>query len=301
MKNIILITLAFLLMCFTACNSSNGAEDTNNNIVSESVEYSFYYVPSVGGTLSTDISSKIPANINNKNFSGGTKKLEADLNKVENKNVDITIGNISHKVNYKDTYEEELFCNDRFNAFSVYDKYRGETCEIEVRRTDSKLTFFFNRDMSKYTVSGNLTEEQAKKIAKEQIVSLYGESILDEYRQDRIIRTESQLTNDYTVLYTKYVHGLPTLDDIEISINMHGELISVNALYLGVFDNSEKELTQVQIDNALKAMNENISNKCTLKAHTLTIDSEGYYYIRANGYIKGENGTEAITLYINVE
>ena len=78
---------------------------------------------------------------------------------------------------------------------------------------------------------------------------MYGEAILEEYRQDNVIRTNNQLKNSYTVLYTKYVYGLRTLDDIEISINMQGEIIGINALYLGVFNNIEKELNKEQIDN----------------------------------------------------
>ena len=302
MKKTIIILIVILLTFFTACNVNDDVKTTEKDVVYETVEYSLYYVPSAGGTAIIDSSPKISSvNVNDKNFSGRRKELNVSSEKIKIKNAEVVIDGKSHNVNYIGSYADEVLLNDKFNILSAYDEYEGETCNFQIRQSDNRLLFFFNRNMEKYLQEGDLTEEQAKEIAKEQLTLLYGSTVLSEYQQTNVIRTDDQLKNSYTVVYTKYVYGLQTEDDISITLNMQGEIIGINASHLGVFNNAENELSKEHIDNAVSALNDNFSKEWTIVGHRLVTDSKGDYYIRANGFLTSENGNEAIVIYVNVK
>ena len=146
--------------------------------------------------------------------------------------------------------------------------------------------------------------EEAKEKAIAVITELYGADTFDEYKyKHTLVSTynSSDKQDGYSVTYQRYVFGIPTDDDISVKFNMSGEVLAINARGKGKLANAEKDITKEQIDNAIKMVNEQFSDKWSVHAPSIVIDSEGDYYVRI-GISRNVNGqVTAMQLYINVQ
>jgi len=67
--------------------------------------------------------------------------------------------------------------------------------------------------------------------------------------------------------------------------------------------NAEKDITKEQIDNAIKAVEENFSDSWSVheSSATIVMDSEGDYYVRMGISRNTDGMVTAVQVYINVE
>lgn len=193
--------------------------------------------------------------------------------------------------NFKKTYE---MGERKLNKYEAEDW----TC-IEIDAITGELAFFSSKSGLKKE-DGDLSEEQAKKIAEETIYKLYGSNTLNEYKHSITTKVEEDM-KFYALCYSKYVHGLLTTDDIEICVNMKGEVTSINALYKGTLAGIEDEVSQKDIEDALLAVEEYFGDKWIIDDFKQIVsDSQGDYYINAfiRRTVDGEVQSE--TIYINI-
>ncbi len=82
----------------------------------------------------------------------------------------------------------------------------------------------------------------------------YGESAKNDYLYETAVFTDTELTVHYTIVYRKFVWGIPTSEAIQISVNLKGDIVGVNAKSLGLFSGSETELKKEELENAISAI-----------------------------------------------
>ena len=102
------------------------------------------------------------------------------------------------------------------------------------------------------------------------------------------------------MVYRKYVWGTPTNDAIQISVNRNGEVVGVNAKYLGMYSLAENQIEKEAIANAISKLEATFSKAWTINTTTLIIDAEGDYYISAQLSRTNAEEIEAFEVYINV-
>ena len=171
---------------------------------------------------------------------------------------------------------------------------------IEIDATTGEIAFF-STNFERKKEDGDLSEEQAEKIAEETICKLYGSNTLNEYKHSITTKVEEDM-KFYALCYSKYVHGLLTTDDIEICVNMKGEVTSVNALYKGTLAGIENAVSQKDIEDALSAVEEYFGDKWIIDDFKQIVsDSQGDYYINAfiRRTVDGEVQSETIYISIN--
>ena len=217
-----------------------------------------------------------------------------------------TSGPLERDSKAKDTYTYEVGKEKNILNFEEtfkmgakkLNKYQGEgRLYIEADAATGEIAFL-RTNADRRTEEGNLSEEQAKKIAEETICGLYGSNVLKEYKH-WITTTKDSC---YYVAYSKYVYGILTNDDIEIGINMKGEIVSINARYKGILAGIEKEVSQKDIESALAALKEFLGDSWTIDDFKqIVTDSEGDYYINAfiRRTVDGEPQSEQ--LYISLQ
>lgn len=147
---------------------------------------------------------------------------------------------------------------------------------------------------------GDLTEDEAIAIADATVLSVYGAAISDEYTYETTANYADSLL--YCVVYRRYVWGIPSLDSIQIAMNLKGEVISINARYLGMFSDAQECIEKESIDAAVSQLHSTYST-WTFTTTMLTVDQNGDYYIFATMYRSNPDALEGVDLmevYINV-
>lgn len=206
----------------------------------------------------------------------------------------------TYSLQYSRTYETELSSSKNFKEYSKFNTYESDMIRVDTRVATNELLFFANLDQNDSIVTGDMTEDKAKIIADSTILSLYGESAQQEYTYETTVYTNSQLMVEYTVVYRKYVWGIPTNDAIQISVNMKGEVVAVNARSLGMFSLAESQIEKKAIEDAISTLQATFSENWTIGTTTLVLDAEGDYYISAKIFRKNTQGIEAMEVYINL-
>ena len=213
----------------------------------------------------------------------------------------LNIGDKSYSLTYSKSYRTKLYSSEKFKPYAEFITFKADDLSVYYRADDGALIFFSDLNVGNLTVSGELTEDGAKALALDTIISLYGESVAREYILDDIVFTDTPLTKAYTVVYTKYVYDTPTNDKIQLSYNMQGDLVTVNAKLLGVYDDATDHLSQKQIDEAKAVLNEALADDWSILTVTLVIDSLGDYYLKAQAAKTTEVGISAAELFIDIK
>ena len=201
---------------------------------------------------------------------------------------------------YSRTYETAIAASHLFGSYGRFHTYRNDIGYMDFRASDNKLMLFVNYDEEANTALGAVTEEEANAIAASVLLSVYGENASEEYAYDTTLYTDSPLGVHYTVVYRKHVLGVPTQDAIQISVNRRGEIVGINAKYLGIFSLAEEQLTKQDIDDAIAVLQETFAAKWTILTTRLVLDAEGHYYLSAHLARTASQGTEAEMVYITV-
>ena len=240
-------------------------------------------------TLESKENAKVKVSSEQKKFYLPTSELERDENAPDT--FVCYIGADEITFNFKKTYE---MGERKLNKYEAEDR-----TYIEIDAITGELAFFSSKSGLKKE-DGDLSEEQAKKIAEDTICKLYGANTLNEYKHKVTIKNDKD-RKFYANVYSKYVHGVVTNDDIEICVNMKGEVTSINALYKGTLAGIEKEVSQKDIEDALSAVKEYLGDEWIIDDYKeIVSDSQGDYYINAfiRRTVDGEVQSE--TIYINI-
>ena len=267
----------------------------------EPTQYVIYCYPSVGDlniqeTVSHQVSFQ---NAGTKDFSFATK-TETERPDGTPDEQTIELNGKLYSGQYSRTYETAIAASHLFGSYGRFHTYRNDIGYMDFRASDNKLMLFVNFDEEMNTAHGNVTEEEAESIADSVLLSVYGENAAKEYAYDTTLYTDSPLGVYYTVVYRKHVLGVPTRDAIQISVNRRGEIVGINAKYLGMFSLAEEQLTKQDIDDAIAVLQETFAAKWTILTTSLVLDTEGRYYISASLARTGSQGTEAEMVYITV-
>ena len=257
----------------------------------ENKEYVIYLADSYSYdslTLESKENAKVKVSSEQKKFYLPTSELERDENAPDT----FVLGADEITFNFKKTYE---MGERKLNEYEAED---GTWIEIDA--ITGELAFFSSKSGLKKE-DGDLSEEQAKKIAEDTICKLYGANTLNEYKHKVTIKNDKD-RKFYANVYSKYVHGVVTNDDIEICVNMKGEVTSINALYKGTLAGIEDEVSQKDIEDALLAVKEYLGDEWIIDDYKeIVSDSQGDYYINAfiRRTVDGEVQSETIYISIN--
>jgi hypothetical protein len=241
-------------------------------------------------------------NAEQKDFSHVSRTESIINHKVEAER-SITVNGKSIPVFYQETWENSLISSRKYKKYGSYDSYRNGGVFAEIRGETNELIFFLNLDVNNKVPAGDMTEADAKQLAESVITSLYGTDTLQEYRYETTFCSQDEHRDEYTVLYIKYVWDIPTDEQINVTMNMNGEISCVNAKLLGLYSTAEKDLSKTDIENAIQALQQSLPENWAIMDPSLILDSEGDYYIKAFVYDTKptSEGIEGSTVYINVQ
>ena len=305
-RTIILSLCLCLAILLSSCSNQTPPNDNAGSKPSEGneVQYSLYLSGSDGGGIlnlnlpSEQIQTK---SADQKTFSFASKIKIEDPNNIGSART-LKIAGQSYDLDYRRTYRTELYDSDQLKAHAEMIEFRHNNSIVaEFRVSDGTLLLFSNATREQQSVSGNLTENEAKELAKATLTEIYGEDILNQYVFDEVVFTDNQMTTRYGIIYRKYVHGIPTNDQISISFNMNGEVLSINARLLGVYDHAEEELTKEQIDHAFTYLTTSLEDEYKISSPTLIVDSLGDYYLKAYTSTRVNGEYMPFEVYINIE
>ncbi|MBQ3490562.1 MAG: hypothetical protein IJA86_08225 [Clostridia bacterium] len=310
-KRIFLLCLClamFLSSCANQTHQDEGSSPSESNPIGSQppenndvqyIIYSEYGIPIKSNLPSDQIHIE---SADNKIFSFASRTKIEKPDNIENTRT-LNIAGQSYDLDYDRTYRTALYSSDKLKSYAEYIRFKSDHVYADYRVKDGTLLFFLDSDIDKLA-SGNLTENKAKELAQTTITELYGKNILNDYVFDQVIFTNNQMYVQYSVIYRKYVHGMPTNDDISLSFNMQGKLIAVNSLLLGVYDDAEEHLTKEQIDNAFAYLKSALGDEYNIYSTILTVDSLGDYYLEASAttLIGSPFGDPIpVGIYINIE
>ena len=271
----------------------------------ENTAYTIYYTSFLSGTLTdtNKMGSTVKfKNVEQKDFSHVSRTESIINHKVETER-SITVNGKSFPVFYQETWENSLISSRKYKKYGSYDSYRNGGVFAEIRGETNELIFFLNLDVNNKVPAGDMTEADAKQLAESVITSLYGTDTLQEYRYETTFCSRDEHRDEYTVLYIKYVWDIPTDEQINVTMNMNGEISCVNAKLLGLYSTAEKDLSKTDIENATQALQQSLPENWAIMDPSLILDSEGDYYIKAFVYDTKptSEGIEGSTVYINVQ
>ena len=271
----------------------------------ENTAYTIYYTSFLSGTLTdtNKMGSTVKfKNVEQKDFSHVSRTESIINHKVETER-SITVNGKSFPVFYQETWENSLISSRKYKKYGSYDSYRNGGVFAEIRGETNELIFFLNLDVNNKVPAGDMTEADAKQLAESVITSLYGTDTLQEYRYETTFCSQDEHRDEYTVLYIKYVWDIPTDEQINVTMNMNGEISCVNAKLLGLYSTAEKDLSKTDIENATQALQQSLPENWAIMDPSLILDSEGDYYIKAFVYDTKptSEGIEGSTVYINVQ
>lgn len=293
----------FLTTIMASCaNTSNLDNNMEKERLPESTkDYVIYYYPSAGKLLkdeqeTTDVTFE---NAETKVFSFSSK---TEINKPHDAEDQrsFELNGKTYSLEYSKTYETALSSSNSLKSYSLFNSYRSATVRADTRVETNELLMFTILDENELIVAGDVTKDEAKAIAESTFLSLYGDKSKSEYTYEDTVYTDSELVVQYTVVYRKYVWGTPTNDTIQISVNMKGDVVGVNAKSMGMFSLAEEQLSKDSISDALSMLNKTFSGEWGIGTTMLVLDAEGNYYISAQLSRNVSGELEAVLVYINV-
>ncbi len=311
MKKILMIfcfclITGLLISCKTVETETSAGEDNKSQ-----VKYTIYYSSSDAANFTnSSSSSEVEYKLANEKLFSPYKETETDKSVNAAEQLSVELNGKTYILPYDLSYKTDLATTENFEKYGKFDSYKNESDKTYavVRSDTNELLRFRIGGKNIASTDTRITENEAKKIASSVFSSLYG-SISAEYPYSFTIFTDEQYAVLYTVVYQKYVYGIPTDDTIQININMKGEVYSIRAIQLGMFSSAEDELKKEDIENAISVLNQKFSDRYTLGDVKLVVDSMGDYYIYAMPLRKASDSVkddtqplfEPFSVYINVK
>ena len=273
-------------------------------IEKEPVKYVMYadYAASVGENSSidaerSDIEMKPTAE---KNFNIIKREYVNDPIVDSTNTKKFKILNETYDVSYVRSYNTTLVSSGNSGAFHMYYSDSGSIA-IEARDGTNEIVYFSNSRVSRRE-DGNFSIEQAEAKAKQVVESLYGRESLEDYSFEIELIEGNNNEKYYSAQYHRYVYGFKTEDNITVKLNMNGELAAVVSFERGIMSTAEQDLTKEEIENAIKAVNENFSSSWNISSdHYIVIDSNGDYYLRSNLARNRDKFPFAMQIFTNIQ
>lgn len=175
----------------------------------------------------------------------------------------------------------------------VLDSYREENTKgtegmhITIYRETGQIRSLYTGEDYRYPIgTAIISKEEVCKIANEAIVSIYGEEIAAKYQLKEVISG-----GNYGVVFARYVHGIPTNDEIHFGISHDGRLLRVRADMLGAFENMENEVSEADIEESKKLLINKASEKASISNDfQIKLHEDGKYYLILRGTMPTEGG-----------
>ena len=187
---------------------------------------------------------------------------------------------------------------------SEWDCYKTEDRGylLDIYPQTKEVRFFFDKEASRKVSPNKITDEEAKNIAYDILVEVYGKETADEYSlSPSMIETPSD-ENLCAILFSKYIGKYRLEDDILIYLNSYGELDCINAKNKGNFDHLLEKITETQIQDAENKVREIFADKnATFTVHGVEVGEDGIPYLCMSVGIPDENGKVQYRFYyINI-
>ena len=217
----------------------------------------------------------------------------------------------TYTAQYERSYTTDL-AEGKLSSLGSLSRYDvNEDIRVEFRNKSGELVFFSDKTKDVRNVDGNMTKEQAKNYADAALLSIYGEDVQNTYKHSDTVYTDDGIDIKYSVVYSRYVYDYKTDDTIQITLNRKGDVIAVNAKKMGTFANAEKDMNKKDIEDAIAAARENLSDSWETSYNLLVVDSNGDYYVNM-GLIKTDGKADDpldetaalekfVQLYVNIQ
>lgn len=303
MKKSIVILLIGLTVVLSSCTNSVpfDPEKSTGSDALQNPKYVIYW-----NATADDVNLKLLVDdvkleeAKQKTFSFSKKTNIEKQDNVENTRT-LDIGDECYELDYRKSYKTDLYSSTKFQSYSEFDTFETSDVQVDYRRADGAVVFLSDTNTDRRLVSGELSEDEAKGLAMNTLVSLYGDDVLDEYVFTNVIFTNDSLKKCYTVVYTRLVHDVQTNDSIQLSFNMQGNLISINAKLLGIYSTASTDLSEQQLTSARTVLVNALGEGWTIHNETLIVDSLGDYYLRVEAVDNTQEETTALELFINIK
>lgn len=293
-KTILLLGCILLIVFLTSCDGRN------SDISNDQVRYVIYsYFSDIEENANNATSGNIAFESADKKVFSFSSRTEINRPADADEKYTLELNGKSYSLYYDKSYETAISKSKDHKAYGQFNAYESDKISAYTRFSTNDLLLFANFDENVCTAKGDLTEEEARGIADSALLSLYGETTKQEYSYETAVFTDTRLGTHYTVVYRKFVWDVPTNDSIQITVNMNGEIIGVNAKHFGMFSSSESQVSSEELQNAISVIKEKYSEKWTIGTMQLVLDSEGDYYIYAQ--LSRTATEEAVEIYINVK
>ncbi len=184
----------------------------------------------------------------------------------------------------------------------MLDSYREENTKgtegmhITIYRETGQIFSLSTGEDYRYPIgTAIISKEEVCKIANEAIVSIYGEEISAKYQLKEVISG-----GNYGVVFARYVHGIPTNDEIHFGISHDGRLLRVRADMFGAFENMENEVSEADIEESKELLINKASEKASISNDfQIKLHEDGKYYLILRGTMPTEGGG-IFYVYVNI-
>ena len=291
----IVCSILTLLLVFSLASCANTPMPENEK------DYVIYYYPSAGNLIENEKETTDATfeNAETKVFSFSSKTEIDKPHNAENQQ-NFELNGKTYSLEYSKSYKTALSSSDSLKGYSLFNSYRSDTVLADTRVDTNELLMFTILDTDELIAAGDVTEDEAMAVAESTFLSLYGKESRNEYTCEDTVYTDTELVVQYTVVYRKYVFGIPTNDTVQISVNMKGDVVGINAKSMGMFSSAEEQLSKDSISDALSMLNKTFSDDWNIGTTMLVLDAEGSYYISAQLSRNVSGELEAMLVYINV-
>lgn len=210
-------------------------------------------------------------------FSTGNK-IEKPANISDS--IDINFGGKSYSLNCFSAYTTAIDNAQKFKNFGTIAMYRSDDRKtmVEMIAETKEIALFLDLEVSR-NIDGDFSADEAKQAAEMLFIQLYGEGFFNDYEYDGTTTSNEEREKVYSLCYKRTVWGFDTDDSVVIVYNFNGELVSFNAYGKGMMEFAEEDLTKEEIEGAIAAVTETFSDTWYIGNSTLTLDSEGDYYL----------------------
>lgn len=206
----------------------------------------------------------------------------------------------------KNGYENSTSFKLRDNGIvDVYSDVTGNK-EIKINPATGRVLTYTDVDSEIRKRGGDLTKDKAEKIAKDYLVSIYGEDITKTYEFESATRINNSFPVEvgYVVIFRRNIHGYKTKDFLRVRMNLKGEIYSVWAANMDVYASANIKVSKSQIERAEKKLLEALeteNRKVTSSEQFICIDANGKVYLEASvAYFVDGEFSHGDSCYINV-
>lgn len=221
-------------------------------------------------------------------FSASLVTVSDEVDPPEEKERVLAVFGKEYRMTYLKTQTSEAL-SSRKDGSAIFDRYKDEDIYGRftiVNRKTGNIALLITEEDDKNPIGATISEEEARDIVKDIIISIYGQELADKYQFSRVVHGE---TLD-AVIFVKYVHGVPTNDEISVDLSHDGRLLTIRAYMLGAYENMEKEVSKVDIESAKEFLISHVNEKATISDdYQIKLHADGKYYLCVSANMPREN------------